>query len=197
MCFLMLIFELNMRLEIEDFIEADVSSAHSSNESKLKNSIKAKFDSFYKQYTRVSTCQQLPELQLSTLKTMLINESNHEASNLAAAECDQIWQQVALSCNFVESGIRKGVRGLTKVNEDAQVEEKDDEFFEEDEDLLGSDLDDDLEDFENDLEDFENDLEQQEGEVSDNLDDNENLTDLENEGNDEDDESEVSEELNF
>merc|ERR1712226_1364540 len=176
MCFLMLIFELNMRLEIEDFIEADVSSAHSSNESKLKNSIKAKFDSFYKQYSRVSTCQQLPELQLSTLKTMLINESNHEASKLAAAECDQIWQQVALSCNFVESGIRKGVRGLTKVNDDAQVEEKDDEFFEEDEDLLGSDLD-------GDLEDFENDLEQQEGEVTDNLDDNENLTDLENELN--------------
>merc|ERR1712226_1471710 len=190
MCFLMLIFELNMRLEIEDFIEADVSSAHSSNESKLKNSIKAKFDSFYKQYSRVSTCQQLPELQLSTLKTMLINESNHEASNIAVAECDQVWQQVALSCKFVESGIRKSVRGLTKVNEDAQVEEKDYEFFEEDKDLLGSDLD-------GDLEDFENDLEQQEGEVSDNLDDNENLTDLENEGNDEDDESEVSEELNF
>merc|ERR1712226_735414 len=189
MCFLMLIFELNMRLEIEDFIEADVSSAHSSNESRLKNSIKAKFDSFYKQYSRVSTCQHLPELQLSTLKTMLINESNHEASNLAAAECDQIWQQVALSCNFVESGIRKSARGLTKDNEDAEGEEIDDEFFEADEDLLGSDLD-------GDLEDFENDIEQLDGDISDNLVDDQNLNEIENEGDDDED-SEVSEELNF
>ena len=166
-----------MRLKIEDFIESEEQKC-CSEEVKLKKTTKLKFDKFYSNYDRLSSGNKLPKLQLTTLKSMLINESKASAV-LSVAECDQIWQQVSLSCEFLGKSVPKSVKrlihGETEEEINAEVEEfdfEDDEEFENELEALDDDLDGELENVDEDLT-FEM------GEFS------------------EDEGSEVSEELNF
>ena len=185
-----------MRLEIEDFIEESDTKNYISKESKLKKGIKSNFDSFYKNYTRVAAGQKLPEVQLNTLQTMLLSEAT-QSSTLAVVECDQIWQQVALSCGFVESGIKKSIRFLNSGQSEPENEDFDSDLegdFDEDEDDDMDQLDE--EGFEDDVESI--DVEQLgDNEIRQNSADDADFERKLREYNHDDDESEVSEDLNF
>ena len=124
-----------MKLLIEDFVsnetegpDTDSGSQQGANTNRtdesLKRYTKEKFDSFYAMYKSAGEGEYLPNLSVDRLTKLVVI---HEASPDDITACEQIWQQIELSGNFIGPKLKKQLaemHSLVIENEELSVKPK-------------------------------------------------------------------------